>query len=93
MVDKIYLMKRTMPGQWVIMPLFWHNETKNNEYLQMVIKEKLSTVPMTKGRGCSGPYMKRNHRVKAKCTRKHMKHSTRGRGHLPEGANTGVRLS
>jgi hypothetical protein len=66
---------------------------KNKEYLQIGIKGKLSTVSMTKGRGCPGPYMKGKHREKAKCTRKHRKYSTRHRGHLPEGGNVGERLA
>jgi hypothetical protein len=65
---------------------------KNDVYLQISIKGKLSTVSMTKGRGCPGPYMKRKHREKAKCTGKHRKYSTKCRGCLPEGGNIGERL-
>jgi hypothetical protein len=56
-------------------------------YLQVVIKGKLSTVSMTKGRGCPGPYTKRKQRTKDKHTGKRIEHSTRGRGHMPDGGN------
>jgi hypothetical protein len=62
-------------------------------YLQIVIKGKLSTVSMTKGRGCPGPYTKRKNRMKAKRTRQHIKHSTNSKGHLPEGGKERDRLA
>jgi hypothetical protein len=62
-------------------------------YLQMVIKGKLSTVSMTKRRGCPGPYMKRKQRMKDEHTGKHIEHSTRGRGRMPAGRNVGEWLA
>jgi hypothetical protein len=62
-------------------------------YLQMVIKGKLSTVSITKGRGCPGPYTKRKHRTKGKRTRKHIKHSTNSKGRLSEGEKERDRLA
>jgi hypothetical protein len=59
----------------------------------MVIKGKLSTVSMTKGRGCPGPYMKRKHRMKVEHIEKHIEHSMRGRGHIPKGGSIGERLA
>jgi hypothetical protein len=61
-------------------------------YLQVVIKGKLSTVSMIKGSGCPGPYTKRKHRTKGKHTRKHIKHSTNSKGHLPEVGRQGTGL-
>jgi hypothetical protein len=48
---------------------------------------------MTKGRGCPGPYTKRKHRTKGKCTTKHIKHSTNSKGRLPEGGKERDRLA
>jgi hypothetical protein len=62
-------------------------------YLQVVIKGKLSTVSMTKGRGCPGPYMKRKYKTKGNRTRRHIKHSTNSKGRLPEGEKERDRLS
>jgi hypothetical protein len=56
-------------------------------YLQVVIKGKLSTVSITKGRGCPGPYTKRKQRMKDEHTGKHIEHSTRGGGRIPNGRN------
>jgi hypothetical protein len=62
-------------------------------YLQVVIKGKLSTVSMTKESGCPGPYTKRKHRTKGNHTRKHIKHSTNSKGHLPEDRKARDRLA
>jgi hypothetical protein len=59
----------------------------------MVIKGKLSTVSMTKGRGCQGPYMKRKHRMKVEHIEKHTEHSMRGRKCIPEGGNIREQLA
>jgi hypothetical protein len=66
---------------------------KEKSVLQMFIKGKLSTVSMTKERGCQGPYMKRKRRTKAEHTKKHMKHSMEGKGCMPEGRNIRERLA
>jgi hypothetical protein len=59
----------------------------------MVIKGKLSTVYVIRGRSCLGPYMKRKHRTKVKCTTKYIKHSTNGKGCLSENRNARDRLA
>jgi hypothetical protein len=62
-------------------------------YLQVVIKGKLSTVSMTKGRGCPGPYTNRKQRTKDKHVGKHIKHSTNSKGCLSKGGNVGEQLA
>jgi hypothetical protein len=57
-----------------------------------IYKGKLSTVFMTKGRGCPGPYMKRKQRTKDEHTGKHIKHSTNSKGRLSEDEKARDRL-